>query len=61
MLFNDTKSLVGENCLEYDSKYVLTKGGMTHLAQSCINCTNYINGQCSKDLFDKAYESLSIN
>lgn len=60
-MFNDTKSLVGENCLEYDSKYVLIKGSMTHLAQSCINCTNYVSGQCSKDLFNQAYEILSIN
>jgi hypothetical protein len=61
MMFNDTKSLVGENCLEYDSKYVLAKGSMTHLAQSCLSCTNYTNGQCSKDLFNQAYESLSVN
>lgn len=61
VMFNDTRSLVGENCSEFDSKFILTKGSMTHLAQSCVNCLNYVNGQCSKNLFNQAYESLSMN
>lgn len=60
-MFNDNRSLVGENCLEFDSRFILTKGNMTHLAQSCINCTNYVSGQCSKGLFNKVYEILSVN
>lgn len=61
MFSNDEKSLVGENCPAYASKYILHEVSMTNLAHNCINCFNYLNGSCSKNLFNEIYESLRIN
>lgn len=61
MIVSEAKSLVGENCSEYDSKNILSKSSMTNLAQSCISCSSYVNGRCTKDLFNKIYEALKVN
>lgn len=61
MLFEDTKSLVGENCSEYDSKSIFYKAKMTNLARNCISCYNYVNGNCTKNLFQEIYENLKNN
>lgn len=61
MIFDEVKSLVGENCPEYDSKNIFYKANMTNLARNCINCFNYHNGQCIKKLFNQLYNNLKIN
>lgn len=61
MFSSDDKSLVGENCPKYESKYVLHETTITNLARNCINCTNYLNGNCSMNLFNGIYEALKIN
>lgn len=61
MINDDVKSLVGENCSKYDSKYIFHNASMTNLAQSCVNCSYYHNDNCSKKLFTELYESLRVN
>lgn len=61
MIADEAKSLVGENCSEYDSKYIFHNASNTNLAHNCVSCSNYINGKCIKNLFDELYESLRIN
>jgi hypothetical protein len=61
MIADDAKSLVGENCDEYSPKYVFHEASMTNLARNCLGCSNYLNNKCSKDLFNKLHENLSIN
>lgn len=61
MFADDEKSLVAENCLEYDSKYIFHSASFTNLARNCVSCQNYINGECTKNMFDKLYERLSRN
>lgn len=61
MFADDEKSLVGENCSEYDSKYIFHSGSMTNLARNCVSCSNYINGECTKNIFLELYEKLSKN
>lgn len=61
MFVSDEKSLVGENCPEYDSKYIFHNMSNTNLARNCIGCSNYNNGKCTKGLFNEIYETLRIN
>lgn len=61
MFSNEDKSLVGENCPEYNSRFILHEATITNLAHNCINCSNHLNGNCSKNLFNEIYETLRIN
>jgi hypothetical protein len=61
MFNSEDKSLVGENCPQYISRNILHGTNATNLARNCTNCSNYLNGNCSINLFNNIYESLKVN
>lgn len=61
MFSGEGKSLVGENCPQYISRSILQGTNATNLARNCINCSNYLNENCSINLFNEIYESLKVN
>ncbi|MBL4938433.1 hypothetical protein JK636_22230 [Clostridium sp. YIM B02515] len=61
MIISSEHSLVGENCSEYESRYILHNMSNTNLARNCAGCLNYVKGECKKGLFNELYESLRTN
>lgn len=61
MMLEQVKSLIGENCPAYEANNIFYKANMTNLVRNCINCFNYKNGKCTKNLFNELYENLKIN
>lgn len=61
MVFSETKMIVAQNCNGYNARSVISMMSMGTLSVSCSNCTNYIHGQCSKDLFDHIADMIRMN
>ncbi|WMJ80030.1 hypothetical protein RBU49_14410 [Clostridium sp. MB40-C1] len=61
MISKEFKMVVAQNCLDYDAKYAITMFSMGTLSESCNNCKNFINGECSKGLFDEIIQIISRN
>jgi len=61
MFSSEDKSLVGENCPQYVSRNILQGTKATNLARNCIDCSNYLDGNCSMNLLNGIYENLKIN
>lgn len=53
------KMLVAENCIEYRPKNFTIS--MSFISQGCSSCISYINGECSKELFEEIKERISMN
>jgi hypothetical protein len=53
------KMLVAENCMEYKPK-VLIKA-MSFISLGCGSCISYINGKCTKELFEEIEEKIKMN
>lgn len=61
MLINDTNMLVGENCEEYEPRYINIHSDMGAMAKSCVNCEYHSDGECTKNIFNDLAEKLSKN
>lgn len=61
MVSNEMKSIIAENCPEYEGKYVLSMLSMGSMSESCNNCENFKGGHCVKDLLDPLREKIERN
>ncbi|CAB1262811.1 hypothetical protein ACFHWD_19455 [Clostridium sp. MT-14] len=61
MISIQDKMLVAENCKEYKSKNYIVGLQASYVSNSCSNCVNFINEQCSKKLFDEIDGILNMN
>lgn len=57
----ELKARVAENCNEYNSRNPWSFSNMGSISQSCDSCSNFVKGQCSKDLFDSIAKAVTIN
>jgi hypothetical protein len=61
MVSNEMKSTIAQNCPGYEARYALSMLSMGSLSESCNNCSNYVRGQCIKDLLDPMREKIERN
>ncbi|MFL0197046.1 hypothetical protein ACJDU8_15985 [Clostridium sp. WILCCON 0269] len=55
------KMIVAENCKEYRAKNYMFSLQASYISNNCSNCTNFCNNRCSKNLFHKIGEMISVN
>jgi hypothetical protein len=58
MILSELKSVIAQNCEEYNSYNVLYKTSMGANHISCSNCFNYVKEKCTKGLHDEIKGSL---
>lgn len=61
MISTQDKMIVAENCKEYESRNNILGLQVSYISGNCSNCVNFTNGRCSKNLFDKIEEVISMN
>lgn len=61
MTFSELKSIIAQNCEEYNSYNILHLISMGAQYRTCSNCSNYIKEKCIKGLQDEMKEKLSKN
>jgi ribosomal protein L19E len=61
MISGELKSVIAQNCEEYDSYSTLYKMSMGAHYRSCSNCCNYVQERCNKNLQDEMKTKLSRN
>lgn len=61
MILSELKSVIAQNCEEYNAYNFLYKTSMGENHISCFNCSNFIKETCSKGLHDKIKAKLERN
>lgn len=61
MVSLQNKVLVAQNCIEYESKSYIKIINMSSICEGCSDCVNYINGKCSKELFEEIEQIIKMN
>ena len=63
MSLSEAKKFVAQNCPGYRNRnyYSLTNMSMGTSYESCDNCTNFVRGHCSKDLYDDIRDRITLN
>ncbi len=61
MVNKDIKKIVAEICSGYTPESILNLFSMAEMSPSCNNCKNFVDGECSKELFNKIKDTISMN
>ncbi|HBC96557.1 MAG TPA: hypothetical protein DC034_07150 [Clostridium sp.] len=61
MISIQNKMVVAENCKEYRPKNDVMGLEVSYISNSCNDCVNFVDEQCSKKLFDEIEKIVNMN
>ncbi|SMC29450.1 hypothetical protein SAMN02745134_03901 [Clostridium acidisoli DSM 12555] len=61
MIENEMKSVVAENCEEYNPKLKISAMSVGKSCNSCGNCVNFKGEKCVKGLYEDIKDIIRIN
>lgn len=61
MYYDEVKSIVGQNCEEYEPSDLFSMMSMSSSSVSCNMCSYFKDNKCEKGLFESLKNTISCN